>query len=360
MMIPGQQPIVSVIVPVYNTAACVGRCLDSLLAQTYANIEIICIDDGSTDDSLKVLQQYAQRDTRVKVLHQENAGVSAARNKGLSEATGEFLSFIDSDDWLDVSTYEKVIACFTNDVDMVSFGAYYVYDTLPLKEMGDRNKGDYEGELTAERLLYQQYWMNNKVVRRAFVERYQVRFPEDMVVAEDGTVALMLLSQVKKISHLAAPLCYYYQRSGSAMWQLNRKSYKVLDNLKMLERVWDFAQLHGMSDAFRLAIPYIFWMYYSAVIKLVPQDAMAQARQEGGRIAKKVHADKAEKCWGMFPLLEEKQGKWEKLFHWYTQNRECFGIGGKSICSIMHTPPYRIYSVLGKKLFKIRYRSVPV
>ena len=94
-----KQPKVSVIIPVYNTAEFVGECLDSLLNQTLTNIEIICVDDGSTDDSLFILRKYAEVDKRITVLTQQNKGAGVARNYGMSVAKGEYLSFLDSNDF---------------------------------------------------------------------------------------------------------------------------------------------------------------------------------------------------------------------------------------------------------------------
>ena len=100
-------PLVSIVVPVYNTAVYLPCCLGSLLRQTYSRLEIICVDDGSTDDSWRILQEYSAIDTRIKIFHQPNAGVSVARNKALAHATGEWLAFIDSDDWLDTDAMER-------------------------------------------------------------------------------------------------------------------------------------------------------------------------------------------------------------------------------------------------------------
>ena len=95
-----QTPLISVIIPVYNVEAYLPRCLDSVIQNTYRNLEIICVDDGSTDGSPEILRDYAQRDARITVITKENGGVSSARNAGLDRATGEFVAFIDSDDFV--------------------------------------------------------------------------------------------------------------------------------------------------------------------------------------------------------------------------------------------------------------------
>ena len=95
---------ISIIVPVYNTEKYLNKCLDSLVNQTYKNIEIICVNDESPDNSLSILEEYAKKDSRVRVINKKNAGASEARNTGLSEASGEYIMFLDSDDWIETDT----------------------------------------------------------------------------------------------------------------------------------------------------------------------------------------------------------------------------------------------------------------
>ena len=104
-----EKPKVSIIVPIYNAEEELRKSVDSILAQTEKNIEIILIDDGSKDQSLKICEQYAEMDSRIRVIHQENAGVSSARNKGILAAMGEYLGFVDSDDWIESDMYEALL-----------------------------------------------------------------------------------------------------------------------------------------------------------------------------------------------------------------------------------------------------------
>lgn len=102
-------PLISVIIPVYNVEKYLRRCLDSVVAQTYRNLEIICVDDGSVDESGRICDQYAARDARIKVIHQENQGISAVRNRGLDAAEGEYIAFVDSDDYILEDMYKKML-----------------------------------------------------------------------------------------------------------------------------------------------------------------------------------------------------------------------------------------------------------
>ena len=119
-------PLISIIVPVYNVKAYLERCFDSIRGQTYRNLEIIVVDDGSTDGSEDICDEYARLDNRIKVIHQNNAGQSAARNKALSVAQGEFLGFVDADDWIDGDMYEFLYnLVLENHVD-ISICSHYV------------------------------------------------------------------------------------------------------------------------------------------------------------------------------------------------------------------------------------------
>ena len=113
--------LISVIVPVYNVEKYLDKCIQSILGQTYSNIELLLIDDGSTDSSGAICDKYVTQDSRVRVFHKSNEGVSAARNWGLDNAKGEWIAFVDADDWIDSDMYERMYnAAVQNQTDMVS------------------------------------------------------------------------------------------------------------------------------------------------------------------------------------------------------------------------------------------------
>jgi len=115
--------LISVIVPVYNVAQYLPRCIESILAQTHSNIELILIDDGSSDESGAICDEYAAKDSRIITIHQENAGASASRNAGLDAANGEWIGFVDADDFIDATMYEKLLAAaIANGVQMAACG----------------------------------------------------------------------------------------------------------------------------------------------------------------------------------------------------------------------------------------------
>ena len=171
---------ISVVVPVYNAAKYLPRCLDSVLTQDYSNLEIICVNDGSTDESLSVLQVYAQKDERVKVLSQFNQGAAAARNKGIKNATGDYISFIDADDFVAQGLYSYLVQNLQNDlVDIFMFngvvnnkGGFFSEKNFyhPVAECQNVTCKDFYGIFFGNSGVY------NKIFKRSFVEQNKFLF----------------------------------------------------------------------------------------------------------------------------------------------------------------------------------------
>ena len=135
-------PLVSVIVPVYNVAPYLEQCLDSIVNQTYRNLEIILVDDGSTDESGAICDRYTEQDGRIQVVHKENGGLSSARNVGLDKMTGEWVLFVDSDDWIELNTLEFLFEQKNERAEIVEFGIYHVFET-------HKDESLFSGELTS-------------------------------------------------------------------------------------------------------------------------------------------------------------------------------------------------------------------
>ena len=115
-------PLISIIVPIYNVEKYLSKCIDSIINQTLENIEIILVNDGSTDSCAEIIESYANKDNRIKVIHKKNGGQSSARNMGLDIAKGEYIGFVDSDDYVSLDLYKDVIESFNSDIDFVSWG----------------------------------------------------------------------------------------------------------------------------------------------------------------------------------------------------------------------------------------------
>lgn len=202
-------PLISVIIPVYNVEKYLHRCLDSVIAQTYQNLEIICVDDGSIDESGRICDQYAVRDARIKVIHQENQGLSAARNRGLDAAEGEYIAFVDSDDYILEGMYKKMLDKLLDySVDLCV--CQWQYEFSDGRQVVKRKNIDptiygCKSSLEFARFLYMGNYENgvvvaawNKLYRRALLDkiRFEGRIHEDdafngRIMAKDVSVYVM-------------------------------------------------------------------------------------------------------------------------------------------------------------------------
>lgn len=214
-------PTVSIIVPVYNAESKVARCIESVLKQDYENFELLLMNDGSTDSSGDICEQYAAGDERIRVVHKENTGVSDTRNKAMTLAKGKYLQFIDSDDWVTPdATRFMVRVAEENDCEMVITDFYRV--------IGERlaHKGDIheDGLLTREEFVlymmekpadfyYGVLW--NKLYRREIIEKYGLCMDESISWCEDFIFNMEYIRHVEHVYALHVPVYYYVKTPGS-------------------------------------------------------------------------------------------------------------------------------------------------
>lgn len=216
-----KRELVSIIVPIYNAQDTIRRCLDSICAQTYKEIEILAIDDGSTDDSRKILEEYEKKDDRVRPIFKENSGVSASRNLGMSLAKGTYLQFADSDDWVSPFATERLVNAIEKDDSQMAVCDYYrVTGKKFFARSSVRKGGLYTLDEFAECMLtapanfyYGVMW--NKLYVTAIVRRHHLACTEGMNWCEDFLFNLEYMGCIRKISVVKKPLYYYLKRKGS-------------------------------------------------------------------------------------------------------------------------------------------------
>lgn len=216
------QELISIIVPVYNVASLLPQCLESVCAQTYRRLEIILVDDGSTDGSGQLCDEWAKRDDRVRVIHKRNGGVSSARNAGMAEATGQLIGFVDSDDWIEMTMYEKLIQGI-GDADLVACG-YMDYPMGTMEPAVPRGLMRVEpcDIKTALQYIYAKegyftaIW--NKLFRREVVERggRPIQMDTSLSWGEDELWLAEVLSGCKRMAFVPEILYYWRPREGSA------------------------------------------------------------------------------------------------------------------------------------------------
>ena len=223
-------PKVSVIIPVYNTEPYLCECLDSIINQTLKDVEIICINDGSTDSSLTVLNDYAERDSRVAVISQENKGQSAARNEGFKIATGEYIYFMDSDDVLSLNALEILFNHAVKDkTDIIYFGADVFYETEELKKLHS-NYPNYYKRKAAYPLIYSGLDLFNQMMQHGdfkpspclqfinadFLRKNSIFFAEG-IIHEDNLFSFLCCIQADSVKYLDNELFHRRVRSNSTM-----------------------------------------------------------------------------------------------------------------------------------------------
>ena len=216
--------LVSVIVPFYNPGENLKKCLESLVNQTYHNIEIILIDDGSTDQSLEIATQYAKTDNRIILEKQKNQGVSSARNRGIEVANGDYFSFIDSDDYIELDTYEYLLNLLEEKrVDVVNYEHYITYsDKEIVHELSADSYGLFDKNQAQYQLLYNVQFACNKLFPRKIIE--DLKFDETILRGEDTLFAKMAFDRANTFWFDRRPLYHYMQTEESAVRGKFRKT----------------------------------------------------------------------------------------------------------------------------------------
>ncbi|WP_299092029.1 glycosyltransferase [uncultured Bacteroides sp.] len=209
-------PLISIIIPVYNVNGYLEKCLHSVCEQTYKNLEIIVVDDGSTDGSGEICDLFAETDSRIKVIHQVNGGQSSARNKGLAIARGEYIGFVDSDDWIDSDMYEFLYRLLTtNNADVAACAHYIETETETEVRYSSGTFTSFSSDEAIRALIIDRRMRNyiwDKLFRRQAFSGIQ--FPENQIF-EDMAVCYRVFHKVRRIVMQDCPKYHYLQREGS-------------------------------------------------------------------------------------------------------------------------------------------------
>lgn len=251
---------ISVIVPVYNAEEYLERCIHSVIDQTYENWELLLVDDGSIDQSGIMCDRYGEKDTRIRVIHQKNAGVSVARNKGIQSATGDYVVFLDADDWLEIDILDYILPNMDATTDFLLFDYYEITETRKCEKKIFKNRTEIafekDTEYTKELLLeafaghYTEYTINRPLIGGVWGKAYKrskiiesgIEFPEDVSICEDMLFNICYCSLCEKIVYESIALYNYYINENSA-------------SHLMIEDKWDnfISGIHNASLAVMLA-----------------------------------------------------------------------------------------------------------
>ena len=268
---------ISLVIPVYNVEKYLARCLDSCLHQDLAadEYEIIVVNDGSPDGSKEIAEKYASEYASIKLYNQENGGLSVARNNGLEKTQGDYVWFVDSDDWIEENCLASIVEKMdTLNLDMLQIGYMEAYDDGTLK---NSERGLFEGCMTGCEALKAQYIpapAQFTIYRRSFLERFTLRF-YPRIYHEDAEFKPRALFFAQRFASLDKHVYYYYQRpNGSIMSQYSIK--RGLDVMTVCNNLCEFEEDTSMSPQIKKEFDYIITtylnMFFKGVVNLDSED----------------------------------------------------------------------------------------
>ena len=260
------EKLISVIVPIYNGEKYLEECLESIINQTYKNLQIILIDDGSKDKSGKICDEYAKKDKRIEVIHKENAGVSAARNTGLDNARGEWITFIDADDSVEKDFCKNLMQNETNDVDCIMCGYSRLINDkkIEIESIGFSNKFEDSRKYLICSLNPQTGvgFSHMKIIRMSAIGN--IRFNDNLKVAEDALFNIQLSENIRKIIFVDEKLYNYRLNTNSTVKKYDDKYTEKY--LKAMEECGRYIRIKYSNDCEIIQNYYNFVAYHVLLI----------------------------------------------------------------------------------------------
>ena len=249
--------LISIIIPVYNTGKFISKCIESILKQTYMDFELLLIDDGSMDNSSEICNEYAAKDNRIRVFHQKNAGVSAARNKGIDNAKGEYICFIDSDDWIDKQFLESLIneiSLKVSDLNILS-SILYEYQNNKIERKPSYSKKEYYRQEISELLIENDFFTIgdggccSKLFRLALIKLDNQRFYLNNAAYEDTLFTFEYLSKCNSVIVNSGAHYHYVHRDEISLSKTTHPYTNYLDSaLVGLKVLFIIKQKYNIPD----------------------------------------------------------------------------------------------------------------
>ena len=254
--------LVSVVVPIYNVKDFLEECIISITTQSYRNIEIILVDDGSTDGSSELCNMLLKNDNRIRVIHKKNGGLSDARNFAIPYAKGEYIAFLDSDDYVENNMYKDMYELAKKEnSDMVECDFYWEY---PNKTKVDIGEYYYNKKEMLEKVRVVAW---NKLIKREILEKTKIKFPNGYRY-EDVEFTYKLIPYLEKISFLKKPCIHYVQREESISNLQNERTKEIFD---VLDHVINYYKEKNIYDEYKEQLEYIYTRYLlcSSLLRMV-------------------------------------------------------------------------------------------
>lgn len=236
--------LISIIIPVYNVEEYLSECIDSMVKQPLNDYEVILVDDGSTDGSPAICDDYARRFSQIIVIHKDNGGVSSARNTALDVAKGEWIWFVDADDM--IMNGHILETLLETKADLIMFGCQELLDN---KIAGTMTYDDCK-DMTKDRFLesHVSYFVWNMLFKRDVIEKYHLRFTEGVRMGEDLEFQYKYLIHSQHPISISTPLYIYRKRQGSAVNNSNSRNHAVTDSLIILKNLLDYIQDYSVKE----------------------------------------------------------------------------------------------------------------
>lgn len=279
-----KQPLLSIIMPVYNAEKRLNLSIGSILNQNYRNIELIIINDGSSDESYGICCKYQEIDNRVRLYNQENSGVSIARNKGIEMAAGDYITFIDADDTIEYDAYSTSIDFIENNcTDILIFGMtfdYYSGNEYSHSKKFSMKENEYIKLYNNSKLFFELFQNNylssscNKIISRSIIKSNNIRFEKYMAILEDFKFVIDILQSTTRISILPYPYYHYYNIIEDDILK-KRPNIDYLKNFKILDiRLTEFAYRMNYNDSTEKDTinDFILNFYYIGIKKIFMND----------------------------------------------------------------------------------------
>lgn len=344
-------PLISVLVPVYNVETTLRPCLDSICAQTYPNLEILCVNDGSTDSSPAILAEYAAKDPRITVIHQANAGLSAARNTALDHAHGHWIAAVDSDDYLEPDTYATCLSHLTTPADLVCFGVkvegspnlrreQQYFDIIP--QLAAQNNTQ-PMTLELEARLPDPVW--NKLMRRDLIEQHHLRFPDGLWY-EDFCFSHMYYCMCQSVCLVPKQLYHYVRHEKSIIGMSLKGHPKAMHRIQVLDQVLQYYRQHGHWETKQPLIR-TFLVLLDTMMRQVPPNMRAEAHLAARDF---LHRNQLDQTLAGDPLVHEfMTPRWlNQLTHLFYRRK-----AGSTTYRFLGIPLLRINTTPGKHPYRI-------
>ena len=265
--------MISIIIPIYNVSQYLNECIQSVVNQSYKDFECILIDDGSSDGSEMICDQWAQKDSRIKVIHQSNQGVSKARNRGIAEAQGEYITFIDSDDWIDPNYLNELFQPIEKyNVDLVVCGLQQQYNNGTFQNYSYKKKKikiekQFTNEFTDINKQFLLFGPVIKLYRKSIIQKHNIHFPPEYTYGEDLLFNYSYLEYVKAI-YIVDQCLYHYRIIGSGtlssikrinQFEIDYAQWNILKNFFYRKNLWNDYSISYLYHR-------LWWCMYDAIL----------------------------------------------------------------------------------------------